>query len=461
MLIRCFVACMVMVGLSGCSTVRIPVVVRHPAEIDLFNYKQIVLGDFKGELGEKFYQRIKYGLVESQSHFQVIDRSRINQLPVSSALITGNMNMTYSENSTSTQAKCKSKDRGEYNCTSYQRTGAVSTSGSLDVTDMQTGRILKSKLLNYYCPATTSSVDESPAYIDKNALTEKCIQDQVNIFVREVSIRSDVIYAPFKKDSDIPEIDRGIAYAKAGNMMEAAITFWSAAQASENSRSVDRKSIATAYWNAGLAYLYSSEYDKAIASFDKANSFNQNEEYLQEKAHAENLKRERQKLDQQLAGASFGAIAGYEKSRRDELTAAKEAQQDAVSSLQGAKARDIVTDNISVREKATGKVKLVQAFREISIDLPLGKKGTSAFDSAIEKLKAFALKVADEHGKSEIFIALASKDAEEKKLGATTAEFKTATGKGSVLFFRGVDNNVRVGVERITVRIVNTQQVEL
>ena len=161
------------------------------------------------------------------------------------------------------------------------------------------------------------------------------------------------------------------------------------------------------------------------------------------------------------AGALVGGIAGYEKGRRDELAAAKLAQQDAVSSIQGAKAGEVVTDNISVKEKATGQVKQVQAFREANIDLPLSKKGTPEFNTAMDKLKAFAEKVADERGKSEIIVSLAPKDANTQKVKADTVEFKTASGKGTVLFSRAVDDNVKTGVERVTVRAINTDQVEI
>lgn len=162
-----------------------------------------------------------------------------------------------------------------------------------------------------------------------------------------------------------------------------------------------------------------------------------------------------------VAGGLIGGIAGYEKARQDELAAAKLAQQDAVASLQGAKVGEVVTDNVSVKEKATGKVKQVQTFREANIDLPLSKKGTPEFNSAMDKLKKFAEKIADERGTSEIIVSLSPKDAKSKKVSAETAKFKTASGKGTVLFSRTVDNMVNMGVERVTVRAVNTNQVEI
>lgn len=161
------------------------------------------------------------------------------------------------------------------------------------------------------------------------------------------------------------------------------------------------------------------------------------------------------------AGALVGGIVGYEKARQDELNAAKLAQQNAVSSLPGAQAGEVVADNISVTEKATGQVKQVQVFREANIDLPLSKKGTPEFNSAMDKLKAFAEKVADERGKSEIIVSLAPNDAKAQKVSAEKVEFKTASGKGTVLFSKAVDDTIKTGVERVTVRAANSNKVEI
>lgn len=319
-----FVICLGMLEMGGCSTVSVPVVVRHPAEADLFNYKQIAIGTFHGDLGEKFYERIKQELVESPSRFRVLDRSMLNQilselrlsqsdlvdaryrakagkLLGATALITGGMSKKYSETYQSFKSKCSNRDRRDYDCWSNSRTGVLRTSGSADVIDLQTGQILKSKVLSDTCSTTNSAVDSSPAYIDVGALTERCLQNQVNNIMRTVSIWTEVISAPFEKDSDIPEMDRGIAYAKAGDLSEAAQIFASAARASEGSRSVDAEGIANAYWNAGLAYLYLDEFENSIAAFNRAFVFSPNEKYLQQRHRAEYLKIEKQKLNGQLS----------------------------------------------------------------------------------------------------------------------------------------------------------------
>ena len=316
--------CLAIVGLTGCSsTVKIPIMVMHPAEIDLTGYKQVAMGDFSGELGSPLSDRIKQGLVGSPSGFQVLDRSRLNQilgelrlsqtdlvdpryrakagrLLGAAVLITGRMNKTYHEDVESTQGKCKSKERGEYSCRSYTRQGVLKTSGSVDVIDMQTGQVLKSKLMNDMCMQTQSAVDESPARIDVSGLTEQCLSKRAADFLRSVSVWRETIAVAYEKDSDLPEIERGISLAKFGDMAGAENVFASVAKASEKSASVKGKSVATAYWNLGLTQLYTRQYDKAIKSFKKAFTFNPDEKYLQEKLHAESMQRELRILDTQL-----------------------------------------------------------------------------------------------------------------------------------------------------------------
>ena len=59
----------------GCGTVKVPVTVTHPPEIDVSKYQQVALVDIEGNLGATFYDELKYRLVEA-GHLKVIDRDR-------------------------------------------------------------------------------------------------------------------------------------------------------------------------------------------------------------------------------------------------------------------------------------------------------------------------------------------------------------------------------------------------
>lgn len=320
---------LVSLGVMGCAMVKIPIPLTHPAEINMSQYKQIAISEIGGNMGQAFGDSIKNGLVES-NRFQVVDRARLNQilgelnlsqsdladetkrvklgkLLSASAMIAGHTEGEYNEKITSFNATCGSKDN-QYPCTVYTRKGVVKTNGSIDVINIQIGQIIKSKLLNSSCSASTQATDATPDTIDKDSLFGMCLSENAHTFLKAISPWTETVQVPFVKDSGIPDLERGINQSKMGEMTEAINIFASAAKASEGNPNIKPKSIAYAYWDLGLAYEYTWEFDKAIEAFKKAYSLNPDPdimgEYnpLKEKANAERLKAERKKLQEQEKG---------------------------------------------------------------------------------------------------------------------------------------------------------------
>jgi tetratricopeptide (TPR) repeat protein len=311
-------ALMVALGVVGCATVRIPIQVTHPAEINMVPYKQIAISEINGNMGQAFSDAVKNDLVES-NRFQVVDRARLNQILAeldlsqsdladeskrvklgkmlsASAMIAGHTEGKYDEKVTYFNSTCGEKNH-EYACRVYTRAGLVKTSGSIDVIDVQTGQIIKSKSLYNSCPASTQATDALPDTIDKDSLFGTCLYRNVQAFVKAISPWTETLMVPFMKDSTIPDLEKGINRAKMGEMTEAINTFAGAVKASEGN--ADIKSIARAYWDLGLAYEYTWQFDKAIESFEKAYSLKPDEDYIREKAHAERLEVDRKKLLEQ------------------------------------------------------------------------------------------------------------------------------------------------------------------
>lgn len=309
--------------LAGCATVSIPIRLTHPAEINMTPYKQIAIAEIKGNMGQAFADTIKNSLVES-NRFKVVDRARLNQilrelnlsqsdladetkqvklgkLLGASAMIAGHTEGKYDEKVTSSKTTCGPKDK-RYPCIVYTREGVVKTSGSIDVIEIQTGQIIKSKPLNNSCSYQTQATDAVPDAIDKDSLFEACLARNASTFLKAISPWTEIVMVPFRKDSAIPDLERGINQAKMGEMTEAIKIFSDAAKASEINPDIKPKSIANAYWNLGLAYEYTWEFDKAIEALKKAYSINPSDMYLKEKANAERLKTERKKLEEQGKG---------------------------------------------------------------------------------------------------------------------------------------------------------------
>lgn len=353
---------MLVVGISGCTTVKVPVQVTHPAEIDMSPYKRIAIGEIKGNMGQYYSDRIKNRLVES-GRFEVVDRSQLGsilrerslsqsdsanpnkqmksgKLIGAAALIQGHTSGQYSEEVTYRQSTCYASGGVKYTCNLYTRRGQVRTDGSIDVIDVQTGKIIKSKPLNATCNQKTGPVEGTPPGIDKDGLSGECLGENVMTLIKAISPWRETVMAAFVKDDAMPNLEKGIAYAKAGDMDEAIRIFASTAKAAETSnnttvkpapdgvapeatgstdifRSIGKmistvsakafesntsaqpESIANAYWNLGLAYEYSREFDKAVEAFKKANSFNPKPEYTSEIANVQRLKRQHTKLKTQ------------------------------------------------------------------------------------------------------------------------------------------------------------------
>jgi curli biogenesis system outer membrane secretion channel CsgG len=241
-----FLATVAVATLAGCATtIYIPVKVMHPAEINMTPYKQIVIGEIHGNMAQGFSDGVKESLVQS-GHFTVVDRAqlsqilgeqslsqsdladpksrlRIGKLLAASALITGHTEGEFKTEVTYQDSTCQrylgkgpnGKDVWQpYACKVYTRTGKSVTSGSIDVIDVTTGQIVKSKQLGGGCSNQTQATDATPANIDSRE-TLACAQGQnISTFVKSISPWSQTVMAPFAKDSSIPDLEIGIRHGR-------------------------------------------------------------------------------------------------------------------------------------------------------------------------------------------------------------------------------------------------------
>ena len=294
----------VLILVSGCSTVKVPMQVTHPAEICMTKYKAIAIGDIDGNLGRYFGDGLKNNLVESD-RFKVVDRSRMNQIMAelnmsqsdlsdskkrlklgkmmcASAMIAGHTEGNYKEELTYENRKCGNKKDGYYNCKYYTRTGVYSTSGSVDVIDIETGEIIRSKVLNAKKSDYNNSYSNEgkPASIDRDSLTLSATTSNVDSFLKAIAPWTEIVQAPFITDGDIPELERGINQIKIGDSAQAITTFANAAKAAEANPEIDPETIAIAYFNLGLAYNFTFDFNAAIDAFKKAYALDSDDDYL-------------------------------------------------------------------------------------------------------------------------------------------------------------------------------------
>lgn len=157
-----------------------------------------------------------------------------------------------------------------------------------------------------------------------------------------------------------------------------------------------------------------------------------------------------------VAGGVVGGLIGFEKARQEELDEADKTAADVMATMstipegKGAVVEKIKTVEVDVNDPTTKTVKKVRTFSQASIDLPLAAKGTPEFDSAIEKIKAFAIKLADKRGSAEITLAVSPKSA--SKYAFVPSKDSTKTEVGSVItVIKKIDSTIPVGVQRVTV----------
>lgn len=307
--------------LISCGTVNVPMSITHPAEINMTPYKQVAIADIDGNLGRAFTDGLKNRMVESAGKFQVVERARLDgimkelnlsqsdladetkraklgKLLSASAMIQGHIDGKYDEGVSKEKATCGYKENA-HPCTAYYRKGVFKTSGSVDVIDVQTGQIVKSKLLNNACEATTSAYDTLPDAVDKDALGSQCLSQNLEVFFKAISPWNEVVQVAFATDKAIPALETGVNQCKIGDFQEAIKTFTEAAQAAEKNPEIKPKSIANAYWNLALAYEYSDQYDQALENLKKAHSFNPSDKYLAERSNVEKRRAEKRKLAEQ------------------------------------------------------------------------------------------------------------------------------------------------------------------
>jgi tetratricopeptide (TPR) repeat protein len=118
-------------------------------------------------------------------------------------------------------------------------------------------------------------------------------------FTKAISPWTETVQAPFKTDKSIPELETGVSKVRLGDLKAAVDTFHAAANSAEMNAAIKPKVIAKAYWNLGLAYQYSGEFDKATEAFKKAYSLDSSESCLAEIENCKKLRVEKKKLAEQ------------------------------------------------------------------------------------------------------------------------------------------------------------------
>ena len=315
---RFFEACMavlVLVALvgAGCApSMMVPV--TRPAEINLRGISKIAIGEIRGDGGQVVSDLLTSKLFES-GKFEVVDRANLDRilrehslnlggavdektaaqlgkLVGAAVLVFGNISLFKYDLKASTGDRWKDKQGGYHQ--SHYKKGVARVTASLQVVGLTTGTVLAAKTISKEASSQTSADNAWPDDPDRDAIVGTAVDDTVATFIKMIAPYTEYVNVTFaKNDSKLPELEKGVAFAKAGQWNDAIEQFKAAATKAPTHQG--------AYWNLGLAYEYTNQFEKAEESFKTANRIQSCDKCATEIGNVKRLAAERKKLEEQGA----------------------------------------------------------------------------------------------------------------------------------------------------------------
>lgn len=304
------VAVLSLLILTSCAP-SVKVAVTRPAEINLIGIKRVAMGDIEGNTGVPLSDILTQKLFES-GRYEVMDRQHMNvlmrehNLKLSGvvdeqtsvkiggllgiqALILGSSNGQYNQRTEIGNAYKCSKPGGV--CRDYKKIAQGRINTTVKVVDLKTGKIIAIRNFADEDSDSKWEANEWPPDLDRGIIMGNILNMTANKFMRMIAPYTDYVNVEFE-DSKIPEVKAGIVTAQSGQWDSACVQFKNAVSSNPTD--------AAAWYNLGLAYMYSYQFDDAIQAFNKANVLKPSSKYAQEIANCNRLRGEKKKLDTQM-----------------------------------------------------------------------------------------------------------------------------------------------------------------
>jgi len=308
----------VLILLTSCGTQKMMLNVKRPAEINLKGFKKIAMGTIAGDKvshAADLSDGITTKLVESNAFEAVLDRQNLKAIMEehklnasglvdanstaelgkflgSAALVFGRIQTdVYKEEIHRGDPYKDSKGKTHQ---TISRNGKYDMTANISVVDIQSSKILGMKTLPATYTLSTSADNQTPEAIDTEKLYAACLNSLTSSFMTLVAPYTVTVTATFQTDDLLPELKSALAQFKIGETVEAIKILDEASKKTFPKPEIQAK----AFYNLGLAQLYSGLYDEATTNVKKAYTINAEEElYLnalnrikEEKAQAEKLK---------------------------------------------------------------------------------------------------------------------------------------------------------------------------
>ncbi len=308
--------------LFGCATQSLKLTVTRPAEINLKGFDKIAIGDIEDRNGgvsqhsRDISDKITSALFESK-RFEVLDRQHLgtllkeHNLTVSglvdektaaelgkfigaAVFVFGRIQTDKYDEEIEKGKPWTGKD-GSYHQT-YRRRGQYSLTVHLSVVDLKTSKVLAIKDIAAVAKESTSADRKVPEKIDVSVLYTQCIYKITTDFLRMIAPYQVNVVARFITGGKVPEFQQAIAYFKA-NDWDSGISVLESVTQKEG---LEPTLKAKAFYNIGLAQMYSGRNDEAIENLQKAITLDPKKSmYTNALAQAKREKENADKLKQQ------------------------------------------------------------------------------------------------------------------------------------------------------------------
>jgi curli biogenesis system outer membrane secretion channel CsgG len=302
----------------GVSYVRVPV--TRPAEVNMTKFKKVTIGEFTGHKGGyEVFSALTSALVAS-GKFEVLDRQNLdrilleNELAISgitegegatrlqnligaAALVSGHVSSFDFTDKVERGEPYKDKDGKSH--VSFTRSALATVNVTFRITDLTSGRIIFSRPLEQRKEMKTSAVDKDPDFIDKKKLLSIATGMVIDEFLSLIMPHTVFVSVELLDDSDLPDMEKGISFAKAGSWNMAIDVFHGL-----TSVSMDNEKLSKVYYNLGISYQYNYEFAEARQAFNKALSLHNDDRYVNAINNCRLMEYEQEKVRQQLNEAN-------------------------------------------------------------------------------------------------------------------------------------------------------------
>ena len=324
--------------LFSCASTRMKVKVTKPAEVDLSDTKRIVMGGIEGEGGLALSEDLTSALFAS-GRFEILERDHLQEVMnehnfnMSGAIdkttaaqignIIGSAALVFGRVSeykyTETLEHSDYEDDDGHRHRRYTRRGKVHVTALIKIIDVETMKILAVKKLNsdhliedthigtliskgfgayfegmqreFSIIETVSSKDKKPPHINPDPLFANARKLIVKRFMKMIAPYQVEKLVSFEKYDDCSVNDRGIQFAKTGDMYRAHKCFY---QALKQNPQLDK-----AYFNLGVCLMCRGKFDIAIKCLDKAYGMTPCQKYSKTLATARQWKTDSEQLYEQ------------------------------------------------------------------------------------------------------------------------------------------------------------------